>query len=281
METTLERHHDIRPTGFAGAVGEQFRVLWTSRRPLFMAIALLAVLTLAGEPWSDNPMARVFAIWPVWLMAAPIIWGFAVWHNEGPSNRLYFWSQPVSRAAHSLARTVAGALWLVVLQAVLITAGALAAAADGEIAQFGMVPLAAWVNMFTGPLLIYACLSLLTIPSDYPIRWFLGFLFGVPFLLSLLDEWLGAERTVRFLLKPLGEEWGLGASILAPTVIAMQRLDDLVDGAVPATSSGPFDVATWWVAMPLWLLGMALALVWIARRHPDRHPRLRGLRSPT
>lgn len=280
METTMERTSTFRPLGFGGAVAEQLRVLWQSRRPLLMIIALLAVLTLSGEPWSDNPMARLFSLWPLYLGPAPLLWAFAVWHNEGPTNRLYFWTQPVGRGAHALARVVAGAVWLIVMQAILILAGALFASVDGDLAQFGMVGAAAWLSFFTAPLLVYTILSVLTLPSDYPIRWFLGLLFGVPFILSLMDEWLELEGAVRFLLKPLAAEWGIGATLLGPMMVAVDRLDDLL-ADMPYDGTAPFDISTWWIAMPLWLIFSAALVVFLAGRHPDRYPTPARLRSYT
>lgn len=270
----MEREGIYRPVGFGGAVVNQFRLLWASRRPLLMMIGLLGVLALSGQPWSDNPMARLFTAWPVWMLVIGPLWAFAVWHNEGPSNRLYFWSHPVSRSGHALARFAAGAAWLVTLIALLIVAGALFAVFDGEAAQFGEVAAIGWLGLFTGPLLLYVVITVLALPSDYPVRWFLGILFGIPITLTLLDEWLDLDRLVEILLKPLGAEWGLGPAIVAPFAMAMQRLDSVVTGSVHRVAN-PFDLETWAIAMPLWLLFWTGIVVLLARWHPDRFPRWR------
>ena len=274
METTMEAPATHRTVGFGPAFTQQFRLLWQSRKPLLLMAGLLGVLALAGEPWNDNPMARLFTVWPFWLIFIGPFWAFAVWHNEGPSNRLYFWSHPVSRTGHALARFAAGAAWLVTLFAALILTGALLAVFDGDIAQFGALTAAAWLNFFTGPLLGYVIISVLAVPSDYPIRWFLLLLLGIPFVFSLLDEWLGADRLVETLLKPLGEDWGIGPAILAPLALDINSLGDTLYRG--QSRGGPdFDLAVWWTAMPLWLLFWVGLVVVLARIHPDRFPRLR------
>lgn len=277
-EGTLPREGAYRAAGFGKAFSEQFRLLWMSRRPLFMMLGIIGFLALFGEPWSERPEARLFAMWPAWLLLAGPVWGFAVWHNEGPSNRLYFWSHPVSRTAHSLGRVAAGAAWLLVLYAGLVLAAAAFAALDGHLAQFGVVGFTAWVALFTGPLLGYLIISALTVSSDHPIRWFLGILLGVPLILSLLDEWLGLQDVLRFILKPLSsEDWGLGVTLVAPVLFAMARVHDVFSdtGAGRPRVGEQLDLASWWLAMPLWVLFWAGVVILLARRHPDVFPRWR------
>jgi hypothetical protein len=116
-----------RPLDFGQALARQFALLWASRRPLLLGLALLAVLVLAGEPWSDDVLARLLTPWPVWLGLAGPVWAFAVFHNEGPSARMYHWSMPVNRTVHTLARLGAGILWLWLLLAGLVAVGAIMA----------------------------------------------------------------------------------------------------------------------------------------------------------
>ncbi len=111
MERVTERS-EPRPLGFGAAFVRQFGLLWSSRRPLLLMVALLALLVLAGDPWSTDPKARLFTFWPLWLVIVGPVWAFTVFSNEGPSARLYHWSLPVDRAAHTLARLAAGLAWL-------------------------------------------------------------------------------------------------------------------------------------------------------------------------
>jgi hypothetical protein len=275
MDTAMKLEGTYQPMGFGGAFTRQFRFLWTSRRPLLLFVGLAGILALAGEPWTDNPLARLLTIWPVWLIFVGPIWGFAVFHNEGPGSRHYHWSQPVARDVHSLARVAAGLAWLWLLYALLIVVALVIGGLDGDLWQFTEVGLAGWVNYFTAPLIGYLAISLLTIPSDYPIRWFLGIIFLFPILVSLLDEWATLESLVRTLLKPLSHPaWGLGITIIGPLGVSVSRIHGLLQPEIG--QGGPdFDLGVWWLATTFWVLLLA-AVVWaLARRHPDTLPRWR------
>lgn len=281
MATTMT-NDTIQPVGFGGAFVRQLRFLWASRRPLLLAVALLAILVIAGDPWADDPKMRLLTVWPVWLVFIGPFWAFAVFHNEGPSNRFYFWSQPVSRTGHSLARIVAGLAWLWAIFALLILAGWVIGLVDGDAWQLGEIGLAGWVNFFTGPLIGYLAISLLTVPSDYPIRWFFGIILLFPFLVSLFVEWLEMEAWAEKLLEPLGnQDWGLGVTMIGGLGKDVVRLDDMLRATADpayARSSGFEAAGSWWTATPLWILLFAVIVVFIATRHPDTLPKWRGLR---
>ena len=273
MEATMERAGTYRAFGFGKAFLEQFRLLWMSRRPLFMMLGVVGLLALLGEPWVERPAARLFSMWPFWVLLAGPVWAFALWHNEGPTNRLYFWSHPVSRTTHTLSRVAAGAAWLFILYLVLLLAGVVFGLLDGDLAQLGFVGLTAWVALFTGPLIGFLAISVLTVSSDHPLRWFLGILLAVPLLLILLDEWLGLDDLIEdVILKPLAsEEWGLGMTIVAPLILAMARIHRVFFGGSADTAEA-FDMGNWWIAMPLWILFWVGLVVLLARRHPDVFP---------
>ncbi len=278
MEATMTVQATHRPLEFGRAFAHQFRFLNMSRRPLMLGVALLGVLALGGEPWNHDPLTRFFTLWPVWVVLAGPFWAFAVFHNEGPSERLYHWAQPVGRWTHTAARLCAGLAWLWLLLALLLVAGILAAVADGDAGQFAHMTVAGWVNYFTGPLLGYMMISVLTVASDHPIRWFFGIIFMVPITVTLLSEWLGLATVVRRVLGPLGNPyWGLGVTLaggFADGILAVQR------AVVPTVRhTGPaFDAAAWWTALPLWTLLLAAVVAALAVPHPDAFPRLRWRR---
>lgn len=277
--TTREGTHAI---GFGGDLKRQFRFLWRSRRPLLLFVALMALLVLAGDPWTGDAKMRLLTVWPVWLVFIGPVWAFAVFHNEGPSSRYYFWSQPAGRWTHSLARIVAGLAWLWIIFAALILAGWLIALVDGDAWQMAEVGLAGWVNFLTGPLIGYLAVSVLTIPSDYPIRWFFGIILLVPLLGSLFVEWLNMQDSIRTILEPLGnEDWGLGVTMIGGLGKSVTRLEHMLRAMQDPTYAGTtnFDAAAhWWTATPLWSLFFAAIVVFIATRHPDTLPKWRGLR---
>ena len=283
MEGTMTQPDRYETIGFGGAFVRQLRFLWASRRPLLLAVALLAVLVLAGEPWNHDPKMRLISAWPMWLVVVPLIWGFAVFHNEGPDSRLYFWSMPTDRSGHTMARLAAGLAWLWIVYAGLIVAGWLFGLMDGDAWQLGEIGLAGWVNFFTGPLLIYLLISLLTVPSNYPIRWFFGILFVIPLSISVFVDWIEElEDVLEQVFAPLiNEDWGFFVTLVGGWLKDLDGLEVLLrsmrDGGATAISS--FDAARyWWGATPLWIVVLVAVVGFVASRHPDTLPRWRGLR---
>jgi hypothetical protein len=271
---TTERVH--RPVGFAGAFVRQSELLWTSRRPILLMVALLGGLLLSGDPWVDDPKARLLTLWPVWLSLIGPFWGFAVFHNEGPSSRLYHWSQPVGRSVHSLARLAAGVAWLWLIFGVFIGVGWIIAAADGDAWQLTEIGFGGWLNFFTGPLLGYLAVSILTVASDYPIRWFFGLLLLFPLLLQILDDWLGLRSVTNVLIEPLeNEDWGLGMTMIGKLGTEIQDLERAIRPSLAQGYRQASVVADWWIATPLWILGLAAMVTFLATRHPDTLPRIR------
>jgi hypothetical protein len=219
----------------------------------------------------------------VWIYLVPIFWAFAVFHNEGPSSRFYFWSHPTSRAGHTMARLTAGLAWLWITYALLIAAGWAFGAADGDAWQMAEIGFAAWVNYFTGPLLIYLLISILTVPSDYPIRWFFGILFAIPLLVSALDSWIeNTEELLETVFKPLvNEDWGFFVTTGGAMIREVEKLHVTLRSMADPTYAGSasFDMAAdWWLATPLWIVVMAGIVTFIATRHPDTLPKIRSLK---
>lgn len=271
-----------RPIGFGAAFTRQFRLLWTSLRPVIMGGGLLALLVLAGDPWMDDPKARLLTFWPLWLVLIGPLWAVAVFHNEGPSKRLYHWSLPVGRTRHTLARLAAGLAWLWLAFAVLIAVGAVMAALDGDLWQLGEISFAGWVNLFTGPLIGYLGVSILTVGSDYPIRWGLGIIFLFPLTLTAIDEWLGMPEVVRAIARPLGgEQWGLMRVILGELGEDITRLDQqlyrMMNPGLEAHGNA-LTIDYWWISTAGWVLLLLGLVTLMASRHPDTLPRIRRSR---
>ncbi len=149
---------------------------------------------------------------------------------------------------------------------------------DGALWQFGEITTAGWVNFFSAPLIGYLGVSALTVASDYPVRWFFGIVFLVPFTMSILDDWLGLEALVETTLEPLvNEDWGLGAVMVGGLGEAVGALNDIFRAMADPeyVSPGSFDVEYWWVATALWTLLAGAVVALFATRHPDQLPRLR------
>jgi hypothetical protein len=274
MEATMMERKAAQSVGFGNAFRIQMRLLWNSRRPLLLVLGLLGVLALAGEPWNDNPLARLFTAWPLWAILVGPLWAFAVYHNEGPSDRLYFWSQPVERHSHSLARLAAGITWLWIAYGVLVVAGIAIGLMDGDAWQLAELSVAGWVNYFVAPVIGFLGVSLLTLTTDHPIRWTFGLILGFSILVSLLHESFGLAEEVEWVLQPLSEPWGLGMTLVGALGTGVSQVQHLIERMADPTVQHrtTFDVGLWWTAMPLWLLLFAGLVVGVATRHPDRLP---------
>jgi len=280
--TTTTYSREYTPVGFGGAFARQFHFLWTSRRPVILAVALLAVLVLAGDPWTADIKMRLFSPWPVWFFVVPIAWAFAVLHNEGPSNRLYFWSHPAGRTNHILARLAAGLAWLWIAYAGLIFAGWIFGLADGDAWHMTELGFTAWMSFFIGPMLVYLSVALLTVPSDYPIRWFFGIMFAVPLLVSLLVDWLDVPDSFleRVFAPLINEDWGFFSAAMGPMMRNISELETTIRVmANPDYVGRGFDgAALWGVAMPAWVIVTVAVVAFVATRHPDTLPKWRGFR---
>lgn len=279
MEATVDADTEYRPVGFTGAVARQFRFLWQSRRPLLLLVGLLAGLfLLGGEPFNDGLMARLLTPWALWLIPIGPVWAFAVFHEEGPSNRLYLWSQPVGRASQTLARLVAGAAWLWLVYAALILIGWLVAVLDGNAQQIGWMSAAGWVNFFTAPLIGYLAVSALTVATEHPVRWFFVILLLIPLTMSLFIEWLELERVVRTLLEPItNQDWGIGLTMVGGWIRSYMVVQQELVGAdgFGGGRDFPGDITSWWIATVVWILLFAGIVALLTRLHPDVLPRWR------
>lgn len=273
MESPVPHEGTHAPVGFAGAFAHEFKLLWTSRRPLLLLVAAIGLLAIAGSPWAGGPLARLLMVWPVFLVIIGPAWAFGVLNNEGPSNRHYHWSQPVPRHVHSLARVVAGLAWLWLVYGVVVAAALAFAGTEGNAWQLSELSGLAWMNLFTGALLGYLAVSVLTLASDHPMRWFFGLLFLLPLSLGLIAEWLGLQTLVQALARPVTDaSWGLGPTMVNAMNADVAQIMRAVSGI--GTTPDGFNPATWVWATLLWV-GMLGALVGVtAMVHPDRRPRL-------
>lgn len=268
MEATQHtRVHE--PVGASTAIRNQIRLLWMTRRPLMLLVAMLGGLALAGPPWGSGENARLLSFWG-WLLLAGPVWALAVFHNEGPSQRLYHWSQPVARHVHTLARVAAGAAWLWAVCAVLIAMAFALGALDGNAGQLRALPFEAWLNLFTAPLIGYLGISILAVASDRPIVWLFGIVFLVPFVLAMAARAFDMEPLAELLATPLiAPGWGLAAALVGAMEPAVREI-------VGAGGSGAgFDISGWRIATVAWIMAFGALTTLMATIHPDARLHLR------
>lgn len=264
------------PLGFNRTAIRQFVLLWLSRRPLLLAVGAFAILLLI-DVW-PSPLARLLSAWPFWLVLGGPVWALAVWYNEEPSRRRYMWSQPVGRAAHSLARVASGLGWLWMTCGGLVGVGYLVALFDGDAAQFAQLRAASWVSLITAPAIGYLAVSCIAVASDYPLRWLLGLLLCPPLVLATLDAWLGlADRMIEAFQGVAA--WDITSVLVGPWTTDTNRIRVALDATESPKMTFAFVESTWWMATALWMVGFGAILMVMASRHPDGFSRRRRRRS--
>lgn len=117
-----------RPVGFGAALVEQLRWFW---QRLWLWIVIVTVLTAGAAAWiisSIDPEEAAFAAMLVGNAFHPLLvlialsWALSAWRDDPPKDRQYFWLHPAERTAHTVARSLAGFIWLMLVVAVVIAA---------------------------------------------------------------------------------------------------------------------------------------------------------------
>lgn len=246
--------------GWAGvAAGEIRAVGLMVRRELLAAGLLMAAVTviavtlwLSGNGGTD--LNLVDMAFPAILLGvfAPM----AVWKDEAPARRGYFWSMPVARGRYTLVRVSAGWAWLMALVAAylawaagatLLTGGEFLV--GGEWAQVEIraelppeqriVPMSLgenpwmWLVPFAGATALYLAGSIVVVLSDHPWRWYAAF---AVLSFVLLEVAVGAR--IRWLME-----------VLAAVVVGRFGLVTLLTGMPSAEAWAP--TALLWTALAL------------------------------
>lgn len=187
-------------------------------------------------------------------------WAAGVWSDEGPGERAYHWSLPVSRPAHDLTRVGLGGLSYLAVGAVGLAVGSLAFAVLGGTPALGGG--SEWVLLALGLLTGFLLGTVPALVSEHPLRWAVGIWFGYLILAGLAEEaaeawgwgWLGG---IEVALKSiwLGSH-GLRAAFLAPGQVA--GYSEQAAGAEPVA------------ALLLWLGLAAATVVGVSFLHVER-----------
>lgn len=237
---------------------QQLWLLGSSRRWTALTLSLAAVMAIIDvhvlPPVPSN-------LWLV-IVLLPItgLWVTLVWSGEGPSQRGYHWSLPVPRAAHDLARVVAGAVYLVALCAVLAAVAGVLAASGGYFNAFAAIDAEAWANFFLAPLVVYLLVSPLVLWRDYAVvRWLMGALFALGVLTPLAETQHVHVLSDAWKFLFFSPDVGLG-------LIANGTLQALAV-AIGDADLGPSQ--SWVAAVALWLGIGAVLTVLAATFRPD------------
>lgn len=287
---------------------EQIRVAGLAIRwPALAATALLSLLTILfalGLVRTNAPLdfEPYLSMLPGMLgLVLPI----AIWMGADRFGPSFFWTLPVDRRQHALAKIGAGWVWLMAAVAVLVlwqaavtvlTGGSFLAeqtlrvvpsssfAPPGTINPATMLivewqphPLL-WLVPFTAATGAYLLPSALALGTRRPLWWIAGALVA----LLLLDAasamsraaWL-ADAPQRVLDPLLYGRYSLDALFTARTE-SLKTQATLPGGEIVAVWRGVPDLWHWLIATFMWIGGGLLA-VWIAAsRHGESRPSMRG-----
>ncbi len=260
------RPPETRPPGRLVVQKEQFRYtlakLPRSVALLYGVFALLAVGFARALSFWGWPAAAITFGWIIHgiMILLSAAWAVAIWQDESPRQRLYFWLQPYPRPSHIMARCVAGvgllggaiALGGLVLFVAIGLLGDPSTVGEAE----GGIPLSFmyWALWAQSLLLAYLLASVAGVASDRPSVWLLA----LPVSLLVIDlvaelqgiQWLDAA------MRPLFDApLSLSVALMAPERWLLKEVAlQAPDPAARLTGVNPE------VAVLLWL-GIASVLV--------------------
>ena len=239
-----------RAPSFRTVIRNQFRLIDASRRfALLMLVIMSGTALMLHDKLVDAPLD--VAPLPV-LMFGAMLWPFFVWQGETRSRRTYHRWLPVDQVAHDFAKIIAGAIWLAF--ACVLTLGLLKVIA----LFFLAAPLWTFTELLgivLGALLVYGFFSLLPILSDRPIHWLIA-VWALTYLARYGLNQLGTWDVVAVVFEePLGVNVAVFGGLYA-------RSGRNLVGSLPY-------MATWLLALALWLVLMVCAL-YLASRWANR-----------
>lgn len=300
MRPLLPRWRDV--------LREQFAVIGLSLRiPMLLALALGAVVTVLVA------MDAARGHWPAGIHAEPIelpgivgvIFPLLVWAREERFGPGYFWTLPVDRVRHALAKVVAGWLWLMLgvllfsLALVAITLVAGDPLVPVETIHLLTAPLATpgpvdpdmlrqatwapgpliWAVPFTAATAGYLLGSAVVVGIRHLLRWAVGvgLLFvGLSALGDAASRLLGIDalrdapaRAIEFLCV---SRYGIDAALTVRTVTLDRRVHLASGEALHVWSAAP-QLGDWAIATVLWSAAALLALLAALSRHRERRRR--------
>ncbi|HEX6575953.1 MAG TPA: hypothetical protein VF042_13375 [Gemmatimonadaceae bacterium] len=213
---------DRRPPTIAQVIREQFKATGLSLRIyLMIAAGLLLVATfLAITDFINGRGGVEFAPELSMIPAfAGALLPIAVWHRDRPFGSRFLWTLPFDRTRHTLAKMLAGWMWLMIAGATfLVWLLILALITKGNIAGDEVVkllpstvipdpvtldpslvrtmtwipPKALWLVPFTSATATYLLVTAITLGFKHPFRWILGTV-ALVYLMAAIGHGLAAD----------------------------------------------------------------------------------------
>lgn len=247
---------------------QQFRLISASRR-VPMLIVLLCGIPLIYNAYESAPYRfRSEDVLPfVTVLLASIAWPIMVWAGEAPARRSYHRTLPVDHIRHDLLKVLAGAVWLMLGVALVLSAFVLISWASGLGMVLSRVSPAAYINYFTGTLIIYLFASILPILTNKPLEWLLGVTIGSVAVGLLGDIYFGQLGLLSlfmdvFVYDELGLLYALGGAYTSQPWDFLMKLTSRQPPAQPY-------LGMWLLTTFLWIT-LASALVCVASAISNR-----------
>src|SRR5688500_2607130 len=254
---TLQRVPSLRRVAL-----QQVKLIDQAKR-FTLLIALLAMASVAGQlPFDYRDPSGFFPLTS--LIFATLVWPLLVWHDEKPSRRAYHRFLPVDHLEHDLLKVGAGAGFLIVANALILTTLAVVATAAGLGKLVSEITLPVWVNFFTAPLIIYLLFSVIPILVERPIEWMIGTVLGFAAIGMAANA---SSPPIRGLFEAIVVDGAYGfQSALTGAYFAHSWTDSW---ASPQVAGPTPDTQQWMMATYIWLV-FAFAAVCIASRIANR-----------
>lgn len=202
---------------------------------------------------------------PIFLVAFLV--PFGVWRSEDPSRRAYHLSMPVARGPHTVTKLLAGWAWMMIATAVYVAFIVLLAVVipmiTGEANELGATPGWQWMVAFTAATLAYLLTSIVVIGSDHAWRWIGGLFIGYVVLIGLFESF-GMHALADALQSIKNGQYGLSAALVGATQEGHRSVTVL-----SPSEAVTLRMRTWIIAMPLWIIGSAIAVTIVSYRHRE------------
>lgn len=284
--TSTELYH---PPRLSDVIREQFRVTASALRlPAFALAGLSTVVTMLAL--SDFVRGRGGVEFAPELSLIPAFAGLllpiGVWQSEKRFGPGFFWTLPVDRMRHAVAKVFAGWLWLMIaVTGFVIWLLVLALITKGNISGDEVVRLlptsdhptrlldpsslrtirwvpqpALWLVPFSAATGVYVLASAIAVGLKYPFRWIIGAAAGA-FLVAAVGHSLGSDKfwpELGHLLMTLFEgRYGIDA-LLSARAESLHTLATLTNGQTVEVWRALPVISEWLAATLLWTgLGVA------------------------
>lgn len=253
---------EAAPPAWSAVLRSQARLLLRKKWKLAGLIAAGAALAayLGLVEGTANDLSQVVVGSPVyglaWILA--VGWAASIWSDEGPGDRAYHWSLPVTRPAHDLTRVGLGGLYYLAVGFAGLAAG------TALVALFAGTPVLGGIRVWglaaLGLVLGFLLGAVPALLTAHPIRWSAGAALGYLIVGGLLGEaadrwtWLaGLDAVVKSVWNGT---FGLESAIAAP-----MQVGGFADGMVTTRPVA---------ALLLWLGLSAVAVVGVSFLHLER-----------